>query len=160
LALEIGCGLGLGGLVALSRGLRVRFTDYDEAPLRFIVRSAAENGFPPEAFTTGRLDWRDLPGERFPIILGADVLYERRLIPLVADLLARLLEPDGLALIAGPYRVATVAFDSALRARGLASTCQEVSSSGEHGLVRGTLHRISWPDDRVQGSGKAVSFST
>src|SRR5690349_17286362 len=28
-ALEIGCGLGLPGVVALSRGLRVIFSDYD-----------------------------------------------------------------------------------------------------------------------------------
>ena len=42
-ALEIGCGLGLAGLVGLTRGLRVRFTDYDETPLHFVARSAAEN---------------------------------------------------------------------------------------------------------------------
>ena len=57
-ALEIGCGLGLAGLVALSRGLRVRFTDYDEAPLRFVAQSAAANGFDPARFSTARLDWR------------------------------------------------------------------------------------------------------
>ena len=44
-ALEIGCGLGLAGLVALARGLRVQFSDYDRAPLDFVARSAAENGF-------------------------------------------------------------------------------------------------------------------
>src|SRR6476646_7230096 len=44
-ALEIGCGLGLTGLVAVARGLRVQFTDYDPAPLAFVSRSAAENGF-------------------------------------------------------------------------------------------------------------------
>src|SRR4051794_17894252 len=34
--LEIGCGVGLAGLVALACGLRVEFTDYDLAPLHFI----------------------------------------------------------------------------------------------------------------------------
>ena len=38
--LEIGCGLGLAGLVAVACGFRVQFTDYDEAPLDFVVRSA------------------------------------------------------------------------------------------------------------------------
>ena len=69
----------------LARGLRVQFTDYDPAPLDFVVRSAAENGFDPTRFSTRRLDWRDLPDERYSIILGADVIYEARLVPLVAE---------------------------------------------------------------------------
>src|SRR3954462_8617633 len=35
-ALEIGCGLGLTGLVGMARGLSLRFTDYDDAPLSFV----------------------------------------------------------------------------------------------------------------------------
>ncbi len=84
-ALEIGCGLGLAGLVGLARGLRVQFSDYDPAPLDFVARSAAENGFDATRFTTRLLDWRNLPDERFPVILGADVIYEARLVPLVAE---------------------------------------------------------------------------
>jgi predicted nicotinamide N-methyase len=141
-ALEIGCGLGLAGLVGVARGLRVRFTDYDEAPLRFVARSAAENGFDPARYATARLDWRELPEERFPVILGADVLYERRLVPLVANLLARLLEPDGVGLVAGPYRVATEDLELALESRGLVCEAEPIRAMSEHGPVRGTLHRI------------------
>ena len=103
-ALEIGCGLGLAGLVALARGLYVQFTDYDPAPLEFVLRSAAENGFDPTRFAVRRLDWRALPDERFSLILGADVIYEAPLVPLVANLLGTLLAPGGLGLIASPYR--------------------------------------------------------
>lgn len=141
-ALEIGCGLGLAGLVALGRGLRVRFTDYDEAPLRFAARSAEANGFAPETYSTARLDWRELPDERYPVILGADVLYESKLVPLVADLLARLLDPDGLALIAGPYRVASEGLAACLQERGLVQEIEPIRAVCEHGPVRGTLHRI------------------
>lgn len=142
-ALEIGCGLGLAGLVALKRGLRVRFTDYDEAPLQFVRQSAAENRFDPSHFSTAWLDWRDLPGERYPIILGADVLYEKRLVPLVADLLAGLLAPNGLALVAGPYRVAAERFPTVAAARGLVvdEVPREVAGT-ELGDVRGTVHRV------------------
>ena len=59
--LEIGCGLGLAGLAAVARGLRVQFTDYDQAALDFVVRSAAENGFDRSQFSIRRLDWRRLP---------------------------------------------------------------------------------------------------
>jgi predicted nicotinamide N-methyase len=144
-ALEIGCGLGLAGLVGLSRGLRVRFTDYDETPLQFAARSARENGFDPATFSTAKLDWRELPDERYPVILGADVLYERRLLPQVANLLARLLEPDGVALVAGPYRVATEGFEAMLQSCGLSCESEPVRAIGEQGPVRGTLHRI-WKD--------------
>src|SRR5207249_4749550 len=118
-ALEIGCGLGLAGLVGLARGLRVQFSDYDQTPLDFVIRSAAENGFDPTRFTTRLLDWRDRPDERFPVILGADVIYEARLVPLVANLLGTMLAPGGLGLIASTYRVAAQGFPAAVAAQGL-----------------------------------------
>jgi predicted nicotinamide N-methyase len=143
-ALEIGCGLGLAGLVGLGRGLRVTFSDYDATPLDFVGRSAEANGFDTSRFSTRRFDWREPPDERFPVILGADVLYERRLVPLVTDVLRRMLAPGGLALIAGPYRVATEGFAEAV---GRASLhCEAVpvgAESAELGPVRGTLHRVT-----------------
>lgn len=142
-AIEIGCGLGLAGLVGLSRGLRVWFTDYDEAPLRFVEESVRANGFDPAAFTTRRLDWREPLEEQFPVILAADVLYERRLVPLVASVIARMLEPGGVALVADPYRVAAEGFDDAVRSLGLGcETRSVVAERTELGNVRGTLRRI------------------
>jgi 2-polyprenyl-3-methyl-5-hydroxy-6-metoxy-1,4-benzoquinol methylase len=142
-AVEIGCGLGLAGLVALARGWRVTFTDYDEAALEFVQRSAAANGFEPSSYSTRQLDWRAVPEERFPVILGADVLYERRLVPLVANLIARMLAPDGYALIAGPYRIATAGFARALTGLGLNYSDEPVAAhSEEQGPIRGTLYRV------------------
>jgi len=143
LALEIGCGLGLAGLVAVARGLRVQFTDYDQAPLKYVARSAAENGFEPERFSMRRLDWRSPPDERFSIILGADVIYEARLVPLVAALLAQLLTPDGVGLIASPYRVAAEAFPRALASRGLTCRPTTATSYTEDGrFIEGTVYRV------------------
>src|SRR5579875_1235418 len=50
---ENGCGLGLAGLVAMARGLRVHFSDYDRTPLDFVARSVAENGFDERRYRTG-----------------------------------------------------------------------------------------------------------
>jgi predicted nicotinamide N-methyase len=143
-ALEIGCGLGLAGLVALSRGLRVRFTDYDEAALGYVARSVAANGWDASAFSTGQLDWRDPPRERFPVILGSDVLYERRLVPWVAHLLATMLEPGGIALIADPGRATAKGLAALLAPLGL--TCASEPRIAEHGSasVSGTIYRIAW----------------
>lgn len=141
-ALEIGCGLGLAGLTALGRGLCVEFSDYDETPLRFVTQSALANSFAPTTWSTRRIDWRDPPDERYGVILGADVLYEHRLIPLVADVLQALLAPDGFALIAGPYRVATEGLEAALESRGLAAESEPIAARGEFGPVRGLVHKI------------------
>ena len=59
-AMEIGCGLGLGGLVALTRGLRVQFTDYDLTPLDFVVRT-------PRRTVSTR------PGSRRPSSIGVNL---------------------------------------------------------------------------------------
>src|SRR5262245_45438835 len=74
-ALELGCGLGLPGIVGLSRGLKVTFSDVDECALRFAADNARLNGF--SDFRTMLLDWRRPPGGlQFSVILGADLIYE------------------------------------------------------------------------------------
>jgi predicted nicotinamide N-methyase len=145
-ALEIGCGLGLPGLVAVARGRRVQFSDHDPAPLEFVARSAAENRFGPGQYSIRHLDWRSLPDERFSIILGADVIYELRLVPLVAELLGRLLAPDGMGVIASPYRAAAQRFPAALADVGL--TCQEKSvtaRSPEGQTIDGAIYEVRRP---------------
>jgi predicted nicotinamide N-methyase len=143
-ALEIGCGLGLAGLVAVARGLRVQFTDYDAAPLDFVVRSAAENGFDRARYSIRQLDWRFLPDEQHSIILGADVLYEARLVPLVAALLGRMLAPGGVGLLASPYRVAAKGFPTALSELGLACHANAATARSEDGRsIEGTIYRVT-----------------
>ena len=144
--LEIGCGLGLSGLVALGKGASVTFSDYDEAPFLFIEQSVRSSGFDSSRVETIPLDWRALPEEpTYPWILGADVLYEKRLVPLVANLIARLLAPGGTALVADPYRVAAEGFAEAAESLGLICQRDPIEAETiEHGAVRGTLHRIRW----------------
>lgn len=144
-ALELGCGLGLPGLVAVSLGLHVTFTDHDRTPLDFVERSAAANGFDPSSYSVGLLDWRRPTAETFPLILGADITYERRLIPLVAGVIAAQLAPEGLALVTDPDRSASEGFGEALRAVGLRAEAVAASGDGDElGPVRGTVYRITW----------------
>jgi predicted nicotinamide N-methyase len=143
-ALEIGCGLGLAGLVGMARGLRVQFSDYDRAPLEFVVRSAAANGFDRGLYSTRLLDWRNLPDERFPVILGADVTYESRLVPLVANVLAAMLATGGVGLIASPYRVADEGFPAAVESLGLACRAEPATAQTEDGrAIVGTIYRVA-----------------
>jgi predicted nicotinamide N-methyase len=142
-ALEIGCGVGLAGLVALDRGLHVCFSDYDQAPLHFVARSVRENGWDAASYTTRVLDWRDLPDETYPVILGSDVLYERRLVPLVANLLAKMLEPGGMGLIACPGRTSAEGFPAALTSLGLSCRVETIElRSEQQQRIRGVLYRV------------------
>jgi predicted nicotinamide N-methyase len=146
-ALEIGCGLGLAGMAALAVGLRVQFSDYDQGPLEFVARGVAANGFDPRRCILRRLDWRNLPDEQFPVILGSDVIYEARLVPLVANLLSKLLAPGGVGLIATPYRLSAEGFPETLASVGLACRAVPATAQYEDGeTVDGTVYRVTWAD--------------
>lgn len=162
-ALEIGCGVGLGGLAALAAGLPVVFTDYDETPLEFAAASARRNGFDERRWRVELLDWRKPPARRHPVILGADVLYEARLVPLVAELLSRTLARGGLALLAGPYRVATENLERELASRGLSAkavpTSLDIAGPNGERPMRGTVHHVEWPDAPARLSRGGVGGS-
>src|SRR5262245_55850963 len=75
--LEVGCGLGLPGVVALSLGMRVIFSDYDATALHFAAQNARDNGL--DNFETLQMDWRfPPPGLKVPLLLASDVIYEMR----------------------------------------------------------------------------------
>ena len=73
--LDLGCGMGLSGTVAAAMGARVTFADLEPSALLF----ARLNSIPwLDNVRTRRLNWRTgRLDERFDLILGADILYER-----------------------------------------------------------------------------------
>jgi predicted nicotinamide N-methyase len=108
--LELGCGLGLLTIAALSAGYSVLATDYYADALLFTrVNTYDVLGRVPR---TRLMDWRDVPDDlgRFPRVVAADVLYEREYASLVAEVLARTLAPDGRATVADPGRSAAPEF--------------------------------------------------
>ncbi len=141
-ALEIGCGLGLPGIAALARGLRVTFSDYDATALRFAADNARLNGF--TEFTTLPMDWREPPeGVQFPLLLASDLLYEMRNVPPLVELIKRLLRPDGQCLLTDGDRVPSYVLRDMLAAEGLPFTTQTLRAGepgGRH--MKGTLYRI------------------
>jgi predicted nicotinamide N-methyase len=142
-ALEVGCGLGLPGIAALSMGLRVTFSDYDPTALRFAADNARLNGFTD--FDTLRLDWRSPPLEmRFPVVLASDLVYELRNVEPLVNLIKKVLAPGGLCLLTDQDRVPALAMREALLDSGLSFTT-EIVRAGEPGSRRykGTLYRIT-----------------
>jgi predicted nicotinamide N-methyase len=142
-ALEIGCGLGLPGIVALSQGLHVTFSDYDATALRFAADNARANGF--HDFKLLQLDWRRPPADlRVPLLLGSDLIYEARNVEPLVHLIRHVLSPDGLCLITDQDRIQSQLLRDALTSAGL-SYSVKVMHAGEPGgrRLRGSLYRIT-----------------
>jgi predicted nicotinamide N-methyase len=142
-ALELGCGLGLAGLVLLSRGLEVIFSDYDACALKFAADNAILNGF--DRFRTLQLDWRQPPPElQASLIVGSDLIYEVRNVEPLVSCIGKVLAPGGRCLVTDQDRIPGPAFQEALRAAGMSFTTQVVKA-GEPGgrRLKGTLYRIT-----------------
>jgi predicted nicotinamide N-methyase len=104
--LELGCGLGLPSIAAALAGGRVLATDWSPDALRMTARNAERSAASLETLTC---DWARPEAllERAPwdLVLAADVLYERRNVETLKDLLPRLVDRRGEILLADPGRV-------------------------------------------------------
>jgi predicted nicotinamide N-methyase len=89
--LELGCGLGLPSLAAALAGGRVLATDWSPQAIALLEENAERNDAELE---TALVDWArpDAIVARAPwdLVLAADVLYERRNVAPLLDLLPRL----------------------------------------------------------------------
>jgi predicted nicotinamide N-methyase len=144
-ALEVGCGLGFPGIVALSMGLKVTFSDYDACALHFAADNARLNGYGD--FRTLQLDWRDPPDDlRAPVILASDLVYELRSVAPLVALIKKVLLPGGLCLLTDQDRVPSYALKEVLQDEGLPFSTK-MMRAGEPGgrRLKGTLYRIAKP---------------
>jgi predicted nicotinamide N-methyase len=100
--LELGCGLGLPSIAAALAGGRVLATDWSPVAIDMLRDNAARNGV---RFELEVVSWTApeslLERAPFDLVLAADVLYERRNVELLAELLPRL---GGEVLVADPGR--------------------------------------------------------
>jgi predicted nicotinamide N-methyase len=148
-ALEIGCGLGLAGLAALSKGLRVIFSDYDLTAVAFAERNARLNGF--NNFSTLPFDWRDPPGDlHVSLILGSDLTYEERNHEPLYELFHRLLEPGGKILLTDQDRPMTPRFIERFEQLGwpIARRPMKAGNPGQR-REQGTLYTITRPNSET-----------
>ena len=143
-ALEIGCGVGLPGIVALSLGMHVIFSDYDATAVDFAAKNAVTNGF--DNFKTQTLDWRVPPSFQVPLILAADVIYQERNIPPLIAIIKAVLAPDGVCLLSDPDRSTRGGFRYALKPAKLPFTKQAITVPGHEGrVVTGSVYSIHRP---------------
>lgn len=140
--LEVGCGLGLAGIAALARGLRVTFSDVDETALTFATANARLNGWTDSR--TVPIDFRAPPADvKYPIVIGSDLIYQDRLVTPLVGLLRAVLAPDGICLMTDPNRPDCRRFQWQLQSAGFAVDTEPMSLEGANReVIQGTLYRI------------------
>jgi predicted nicotinamide N-methyase len=114
--LDLGCGMGLTGTVAAALGARVLLADIETPALLF----ARLNSLPwADRVWARRTNWQaDHLGERFDLIVGADILYERKQWEFLDAFWRAHLAPGGQLLLGEPGRMTGDTFLDWAPARG------------------------------------------
>lgn len=109
--LELGCGLGIAGIVAGFYTHHVTLSDYMEEAIAMATGNWNLNHTQPPVVLN--IDWRNPPkGLKYDTILAADVLYERRHIEDLFRCIDALLQDDGQGrlLLSDPNRAQATFF--------------------------------------------------
>jgi predicted nicotinamide N-methyase len=134
---ELGCGLGLPAIAAALAGGRVLATDWSSAAVARAADNAERND---AALDTLVCSWSEpepiVARGPWDVVLASDVLYERRDVAPLLDLLPRLLAAHGEAWIADPGRAPAGEFlESAAERFDVRTTrAGEIPQGGVHRL--------------------------
>jgi predicted nicotinamide N-methyase len=135
--LELGCGLGLPSIAAARAGGRVLASDWSPDAVLATAANAARNGVRLETMVCSWAAPEPLRERApWPLVLCSDVLYERRNVDLLLDLLPRLTDERSEVLIADPGRPPAAAFLEG------AERHWRVSTTGSPRSDRVSIHRL------------------
>ncbi len=124
--IELGCGLGLPSILAARLGASVVATDFHPDTGEWLLHNATLNRVHPAYHD---LDWNacvdrthPLCTQPAPLVIGSDLLYERRHIPALVCAIDALCASGGQAVIADPGRDHLPLFTAAMQASGWLAT--------------------------------------
>jgi predicted nicotinamide N-methyase len=149
--LELGCGLGVTAIAALRAGADLLVTDYSPEALALCALNALDQArMLPK---TLRVNWRDpsstlhVSWKAFPVVLAADVLYERRDVEPLLALVDRVVAPGGQLWLAEPGRPPAAQFLEAMLAGGWIAESDQCSGpwpdpEDNRKVVVVTTHRL------------------
>lgn len=140
---ELGCGIGLPGIVAGKMGAQVIFTDYLQSALQLAEINFRLNNCTNALFKI--MDWRH-PNKEFSaeLVLASDVAYERKSFPALIRCLKALCKPDGHILLAEPNRNFASGLIEELKKAGftLKSETESITLKKINYTIH--LHLLSW----------------
>ena len=132
--MELGCGLGLPSIAAARLGARVIATDFHPETGAWLQHNAALNHVTLDyqeldwsAFLDTRRSTADarvptpaysLKPKAYSLVIGSDLVYERRHIPALACAISALCAPGGYAVISDPGRDNLDLFVSSMEKNG------------------------------------------
>ncbi|MCJ2163157.1 MULTISPECIES: methyltransferase domain-containing protein [unclassified Pseudodesulfovibrio] len=136
--LDLGCGLGLTGMIAASVGAQVIAFDYEWPAVRFARHNAGLNKVSQPLWLL--MDWRQpaVRAHSFDFIWGGDVLYEKRFFEPLIELFRHALAPGGRIWIGEPVRTVSRPVWDELRIRGFSPeklTVEKVALCGQNATV-------------------------
>lgn len=115
--LELGCGLGLPGIVAGRLGAQVTLSDYLQPALDFAGNNWALNNEHKANLTV--LDWRaPEPHLAADLLLASDITYEVKHFPFLPNAFHTLCKPGGKIVLSDPRRQVAQAFFENLPQKG------------------------------------------
>jgi predicted nicotinamide N-methyase len=126
--LELGCGLALASLVVHRRGGDITASDCHPLAGPFLLENIELNGLPPLLYKNGNWSRANPLLERFDLIIGSDVLYDREQPEILSKFIALHALPGAEILIVDPDRGNRPGFNRRMDALGYSRTETAVSS--------------------------------
>lgn len=165
--LELGSGLGLGGLVAGKHASRCVLSDNDEELVELLGQHLAKHKGIGDHFSVQHLDWRDSDPsnapekeDRFDICLGFDVAYYYHLMgPLINTMRVKLKTDKATMLIVGQaYRESQWQLFHHIRDGGYNQITDEHEAPWD-GSTRMLLYKLemgTWSDGKTGGETDCI----
>ena len=153
--LEIGCGMGVVGVVAAAFGHRITLTEYNEDALHFVranVHANLVSGEGPGDVRVDRLDWnRPKLAGGFDLIVGSEVIYKESDFGSIVKLFERLLGPSGTIILAEGVRKTSMTFFSQASGRfDITARKKTLRASGKEARVILAEMRFRERESRVE----------
>ncbi len=146
--LDLGCGVGLAGIVCRRLGADVTFLDREPGALAAVRRNCRRNGLTPAQTIGG--DWnhggRRLAPAAYDVVVGVDVVYDDAQWPSISTALLRTLRPGGVAFLADPGWVNHAKLGSAFRRSGFS--------------VSRARRPVAWPPWHSRQRSKTIDIYT
>ncbi|MFS2034175.1 class I SAM-dependent methyltransferase [Polaromonas sp. CT11-55] len=137
--LELGCGLALASLVVHRRGGNITASDCHPLAAEFLLENLKLNQLPAMKYQTGNWSRANPLLERFDLIIGSDVLYDRGQPEALSRFIELHAQPRVEVLIVDPDRGNRASFNRRMDGLGYSRTETRVTQLPAGGSYKGRL---------------------